>query len=205
MLEGIWLELGVYSELELIAVIASVLYIVLAANNSRYCWPAAFISSVIFVVVMWNARLLMDSALNFYYAIMAIVGWVIWNRKPSDSDQPTGISRWPLATHGFAISATLACSLISGFLLARTTDAAFPYLDSFTTWGSLLATWMLAKRILENWIYWIVLDSVAIYLYINKSLLFTTVLFMLFIAMSVYALYNWNRIATTATGDQTTA
>ena len=183
--------------LELIAVIASILYIVLAANNSRYCWPAAFISSVIFVAVMWNAGLLMDSALNFYYAIMAIVGWVIWNQKQQSSNQYGNIVRWSLSIHAMAISATIVCTIISGALLSRYTNAAFPYLDSFTTWGSLLATWMLAKKVLENWLYWIAFDSVAIYLYINKSLWFTTALFVLFIVMSVYAFFNWSKITRT--------
>lgn len=204
MLDGIWLELGAYSALELIAVIASLLYITLAANNSRWCWPAAFISSVIFVVVMWNARLLMDSTLNFYYAIMAIVGWVIWNKTPTNNSNgnnsninASNIVRWAPSSHLIAITAVLVCSLISGALLSRYSDAAFPYLDSFTTWGSLLATWMLAKKVLENWLYWIVLDAVSIYLYINKALLFTTFLFIIFVLMSIYAFYNWRRIATT--------
>lgn len=195
MLDGIWLELGAYSILELVAVLASALYIVLAANNNRYCWPAAFISSVIFVVVMWNARLLMDSALNFYYAIMAIVGWIVWNRKQAENSDGSNIARWKSSTHMIAITAVIACALISGSILSRYTDAAFPYLDSFTTWGSLLATWMLAQKVLENWLYWIVLDLVSIYLYVNKSLMFTAVLFVVFVIMSVYAFYNWRRLA----------
>ncbi|MDB4631432.1 nicotinamide mononucleotide transporter family protein, partial [Pseudomonadales bacterium] len=80
MINAIWTELSAYSIPEIVAVLASLIYVVLAARNNRYCWPAALLGSSIFVVVLWQYQLLMDSALNVYYAAMAIYGWFMWSR-----------------------------------------------------------------------------------------------------------------------------
>ena len=206
MIATLWSELGAYSILELLAVLASLVYIVLAARNNRYCWPAAFVGSTIFVVVLWQYRLLMDSALNAYYAMMAIYGWLVWSRgadsnklltsattKAALQDQPRAqpIQRWPLAWHALALALVIALSLLSGYWLAHNTEAAFPYLDSLTTWASLLATWMIARRVLENWLYWLAIDALSIYLYINKALYFTSALFIVYIAMAAYGYIYW--------------
>lgn len=190
-------ELSAYSLLELAAVALAVAYIVLAARNHRFCWIAAFISSAIFVVVLWNAQLLMDAALNAYYVAMAVYGWISWTG--SRSKQVLSISHWALKHHMIACTAVVTLSAISGTLLSHYTDAAFPYLDSFTTWGSFLATWMLARRIIENWLYWIVFDSIAIYLYYQKDLHFTMVLFAIYVIMSIYALFYWQKISREST------
>lgn len=197
MQEKLLTELTAYSFIELTAVVLALIYIVLAARNIRYCWIAAFVSSAIFVFVLWQAQLLMDAALNVYYVAMAVYGWLQWSKKPtnpSTSNANTTITQRNLSFHAVAIVSILVLSLISGTLLARNTAAAFPYLDSLTTWGSLFATWLLAKRVLENWWYWILLDSLGIYLYFQKDLHFTMILFAIYVLMSIYALFHWRRI-----------
>ncbi len=194
MLQAAWSEAIAYSNLELLAVATALVYILLAAWGSRGCWVAAFISSCIYVVVLWNARLLMDSALNVYYAVMAVYGWMVWSNKQSQSSAGSGIESWQINQHLIALASTLALSLLSGALLQRYTDAAFPYLDSLTTWGSLLATWMLARKIIDTWLYWLCLDNLAIYLYINKELQFTVGLFVIYVLMSAFAWYHWRKM-----------
>ena len=88
----------------------------------------------------------------------------------------------------------LILSVISGYYLAKFTDAAFPYLDSFTTWASLLATWMVVKKVLETWLYWFFIDFVSMLLYFNKGLLFTALLFALYMVIVIYAYFNWRNI-----------
>ena len=189
-------ELTAYSAIELAAVLLAVAYLILAARNSRWCWFAAFISSGLFVYVLWHAKLYMDAGLNSYYVVMAVYGWIIWSKR-SDLPDSAGatISSLPLKVHAFAITWLLALSATSGFLLTQYTEAAFPYLDSITTWGSLFATWLLAQRKLENWIYWIVLDALGVYLYFQKGLHFTMLLFVLYVIVSVYALTHWHRLS----------
>lgn len=198
MLVNIWSELSQYSIHEIIAVIASLSYTLLAARENRACWPAAFIGSLIYIVVFWQYKLYMDSALNIYYAAMAVVGWFSWQASReigiatiSSPIIPSPIVQWQAKQHIQWITLVLILSVISGYYLAKFTDAAFPYLDSFTTWASLLATWMVVKKVLETWLYWFFIDFVSMLLYFNKGLLFTALLFALYMVIVIYAYFNW--------------
>lgn len=183
--------------------LASLCYVVLAARGSRYCWPAAFIGSAIYVVVFWQYQLLMESALNVYYVGMAIYGWILWSsftalaseKKPEQSShRSNGIQQWAWQSHGLAVGLIALLSIASGTLLSHYTEAVFPYLDSFTTWASLFATWMVAKKVLENWLYWIVIDLVSMGLFFNKGLLFTTVLFAVYVVIALYGYFHWRAL-----------
>ncbi|MBT8140166.1 MAG: nicotinamide riboside transporter PnuC [Gammaproteobacteria bacterium] len=201
MLAETWAELSAYSIPELLAVCASLVYIVLAARNNRYCWPPAFIASILFVVIMWQYGLLMDSMLNAYYAAMAVYGWMVWQAQ--DTVKPDAqsaqvlpgalIARKSARSHTIAIGVIALLSMASGYWLASKTAASFAYLDSLTTWASLYATWLLAQRVLENWLYWIAIDSLSIYLYLQKGLYFTALLFLVYTAMALYAFYHWRK------------
>ncbi len=216
MLTSLWLELSNYSLPELTAVIASLTYVVLAARGHRYCWPAAFVGSAIYVAVFWQYRLLMDSALNAYYVAMAVYGWQVWtagappstrdsrethtgtgntaidtNKSAATTHTETPVRRWHWHRHALSLVTIAALSITSGYYLAQYSDAAFPYLDSLTTWSSLLATWMVARRVLENWLYWIAIDGLSIYLYLHKGLYFTTALFFLYAVIAVFGFLHW--------------
>lgn len=196
MLINVWNELSQYSIPEIIAVIASLSYTLLAARENRACWPAAFIGSLIYIVVFWQYKLYMDSALNIYYAVMAVVGWFSWqaSRELTIAPISSPIIQWQAKQHIQWIALVLILSVISGYYLAKFTDAAFPYLDSFTTWASLLATWMVVKKVLETWLYWLVIDFVSMLLYFNKGLLFTALLFAVYVVIVIYAYFNWRNI-----------
>lgn len=198
-ISALWEELSHYSITEIIAVAASLSYVVLAAKENRYCWPAALVGSALYAVIFWQHKLLMDSALNIYYVAMAIYGWSIWSggkarNKVSNKTPTRTISTWKISTHCFSLAAIATLSLASGYWLDRYSEADFPYLDSLTTWSSLLATWMVARKILENWIYWIAIDALSIYLYLNKALLFTSALFLLYVVIAVFGFLHWRRV-----------
>ncbi len=89
------------------------------------------------------------------------------------------------------ISAVLLLSSGSGYLLEKNTAAALPYLDSFTTWGALLTTWMVAKRVLENWLYWVVVDSAAIILYLDRELYLTALLMAVYVVLVIIGWFQW--------------
>ena len=101
------------------------------------------------------------------------------------------ISRWDTRQHLVAVAAVLLVSAASGALLQQYTGAALPYLDSFTTWGSVLTTWMVARKILENWLYWLVIDSVSIYLYLDRALYLTAGLFALYLVIVLFGYRKW--------------
>ena len=101
------------------------------------------------------------------------------------------MTTWPLRLHLFAIGSVLLLVYISGDLLARYSDAALPHLDSFTTWGAIVATFMVARKIIENWIYWFVIDAVYIYLYLERDLDWYAGLYLVYLVMIVVGFRAW--------------
>lgn len=175
---------------EIIAVVMGISYLILAMRENSWCWVAGFIGTCIFCVLFFNAKLYMESGLQIYYAAMAVYGWWQWQYGGKDKHS-LAISRWPLQNHVLAFSAIIILSGISGTLLANNTQATYPVLDSIVTWGSLVTTYMVARKILENWLYWVALDSLALCLYFNKGLYFTTGLFGVYVVLAMLGFYRW--------------
>ncbi len=175
---------------EVLAVVAGIVYLLLAMRENNLCWYFAFFQTAIYTLLFWKVALLMDSALNVYYMAMAVYGWWFW-RRGGRSHTAAPIRRWALAYHGVAVLAIAIASISSGYLLALYTEAAWPYVDSFTTWASVLTTWMVAQKILENWLYWLVIDSVSIALYVDRDLYFTALLFFIYVIIAIFGFVNW--------------
>jgi len=185
---------------ELLAVLSSLLYVVLAAKENIWCWPAALISTIIYSVIFYDVYLWMDALLQVYYLAMAVFGWYCWRKvlatNSSASNDSTkravqAIQTWPLLFHAKIIVLLTACSLAIGWLMDSHTPADFPYLDAATTVFAVFATYMVAKKVLENWLYWIVIDLVSIYLYLEKGLQPTAVLFGLYVVMAIVGYLVW--------------
>lgn len=177
---------------ELAAVLLAMAYLLLALRENSLCWYCAFASTIIYVALFWNVSLLMDSVLNIYYMIMAVYGWYQW-RRGGVLHRGVEIVSWRTKNHVTAGVAVLAASALSGWLLTHSTTAAWPYVDSFTTWGSVLTTWMVAKKVLENWLYWIVIDGISIGLYIDRGLNLTALLFFAYVIIVVFGYFAWRR------------
>jgi nicotinamide mononucleotide transporter len=133
----------------------------------------------------------MESLLNVFYFGMAIYGWFVWRSGDAENDLP--VSVWPLRTHFFAVSIIVGATAICGFLLARFSDAAYPYIDSATTFAAIWATFLVARKILENWWYWLVIDAVSVFIYWTRGLEATAVLFIVYIVLIPFGLAAWTR------------
>ncbi len=182
--------------LELLAVVFSIVYLLLALKENSLCWYFALANAAIFTVIFWDVSLLMESALNVYYVVMAVYGWYRWRAVGSkDENIQTGtqVHTWPLTYHLLAWATIFILSAISGYWLSRNTSAVLPYLDSLTTWGSILTTWMVTRKVLENWLYWIVIDSVSIFLYIDRGLYLTSLLFVGYVIIVVFGYFSWRK------------
>jgi len=183
--------------LELIAMLLSLAYVILAAKGSLWCWPAAFISTALYTFIFYDVLLLMDSALNAYYLLMAVYGYWQWS-KNNNTDQADNaelaIVSWNLTWHVKVCTGLAFLALGLGYLMANYTPAAFPYLDTFTTVYAVFATYLVANKVLENWLYWIVIDLVSIYLYLQKGLIPTTVLFVIFVIVAMYGYAKWLKL-----------
>ncbi len=175
---------------EMAAVVLGIAYLLLAMREHLWCWYAAFASTAIFLFLFWDVSLLMESALQVYYLGMAVYGWWQWQHG-SGAQGELAISSWGVRQHLVAMGAIVAVSAISGVALQRYSTAALPFLDSFTTWGAVLTTWMVARKILENWLYWLVIDSVSIYLYLDRGLYLTAGLFLIYIIIALFGYRQW--------------
>mgnify|MGYP000686989002 CR=1 FL=1 len=173
-----------------LAVLLAIAYLLLAAKENILCWYCAFIYSGIYVVVFWDVNLLMESALNVYYVLMALVGWYQW-RHGGERHQGVAITRLSLRAHILICCLIALLALVSGYLLSANSDAAWPYVDSFTTWASVITTVMVTRKILENWLYWIVIDAASMYLYYEKGYYPTLALFIFYTIMAAWGFKTW--------------
>ena len=182
---------------ELLAVLLAIAYLLLALRENSLCWYCALASTAIYTGLFWDVSLLMESALNVYYMAMAVYGWRQWRGSKgvltNSGKSAIEISTWPLRNHLLAWGFIAVLTVVSGSLLANNTSAALPYLDSFTTWGSVLTTWMVTRKILENWLYWVVIDSVSIALYIDRGLYLTSLLFVAYVIIVVFGYLSWRQ------------
>ena len=181
-----------WSPLEMAAVVAAILYLLLAIRENIWCWLFAGISTLIYVYLFVAARLYMESALNVFYFGMAVYGWRVWYSGRSPGHE-LPVTVWPPGVHVVAVAAIVALSLGSGYLLGRHTDAAFPYIDSLTTWSAIWATFLVARKVLENWWYWLVIDVASIFIYWSRDLQLTALLFVVYVIMIPFGLISWTR------------
>jgi nicotinamide mononucleotide transporter len=199
--QGIAVAAQAMSMLEVIAVILGVAYLVLAMRQNILCWYAAFGSTAIFSWLFWDVSLVMESGLNVYYLIMAVYGWWVWRGNAQSNSKvdvekivplkAVEIKTWSLSRHVLVIVGIVLTSLATGYGLEKNTSAALPYLDSFTTWGAVITTYMVTQKVLENWLYWLVIDAVAIYLYIDRELYLTALLMALYVVLAVFGWFIW--------------
>lgn len=177
---------------ELVAVLAAIFYLLLAIRQNIWCWVFAGLSTALYVVLFIDAKLYMESVLNVFYFAMAVYGFRFWLVHDRETSGPP-VTRWPLAVHAVAILAILVLSCVTGFILARLTDAGFPYVDSLTTFAAFWTTFLVARKVLENWWYWLVIDGVSIWLYWERGLELTALLFAAYVVMIPFGLIAWTR------------
>ncbi len=180
-------ELG--SPIELAAVVLAIVYLVLAVRENIACWYAAFISTAIFLYVFWQVDLYMESGLQVFYLVMAVYGWWSW-RHGGDASESLPIRTWPWQYHAAAIGFVALATFTSGTLL-QDTSQRLAYVDSFTTWGAVITTFMVTRKVLENWIYWLVIDGVAIFLYLDRELYYTAALFVVYEVIVIVGWFKW--------------
>jgi len=177
---------------EIVAVLFGIAYVILAAKESLWAWFFAFFGTLIYTILFWDGALLSSALLNFYYMIMAVYGFVLW-RGEKQSSKELAITSWSFSKNITVIILGIVVSLAVGYLSATYTPAKFAYLDGFVMIFSVIATWMLAHKILENWLFWIVIDAAAVVLYWKSGYHATIVLFMFYIVLALYGHFSWRK------------
>ncbi len=177
-------------------------YTFLAAFEKRIGWIFAVVSSALMVVLYVHRNYAGQAVLNGYYIAMGIYGWISWGRD----DASIPITRKPLVFHAIAIGICLLLAGFLGWLFQRYAWSESPWMDAWVTVFSVLATWMMAKKLLENWLYWCLVDGVAITLYLTAKppLNAYALLFATYVALSAVGWWRWSR-ALRSSADQTSA
>ena len=181
------------SKLEWLAMLLGFAYLLFIIRENLLAWPCAFISTAIYIIVFWDAALLMESALNVYYLIMAAYGFWHWSKRQHHTHSDIPIVRWPLRWHLGAITGIVSISAFSGYFLSENSHAVWPYVDSFTTWASVFTTYLVARKVFENWYYWLVIDATSIVLYLERGLYPTVILMSVYLIMICFGLFSWQK------------
>ena len=171
----------------------AIAYLLLALKQNKLCWFAWIASSILYLYVMYQAGLYMESLLQVFYLCMGFYGLSQWT-KTINNNQNTYVDLWSIGNHIFAISLVIVLSFLSGTLLSNFSNAALPFIDAFTTWGAIVASYMVAKKILENWIYWFVIDFISVFIFASRGLYFTSALFVTYLVIIYFGYKSWNKI-----------
>ncbi len=176
-----------WSVIESIAVFFSILYVVLAVKENIWCWGAAAISVILYIYICYSAQLYAETGLQFFYLLMTIYGYFQWNKNDSNLK----IQQWTTTKHLLILLLGSLLTFLMGFYFSIYTNAAMPLVDSFTTVFSVFATFMVTKKILGNWLYWIVIDGVSVYLYFSRGLQLTSLLFIVYTIIAIFGYLSW--------------
>ena len=176
-----------WSIIESAAVFFSILYVILALKESIWCWGAAAISVILYIYICYTAQLYPETGLQVFYLFMAFYGYYQWNKN----DSTLQIQQWTITKHLLILLIGAILTFLMGFYFSLYTNAALPLVDSFTTVFSVFSTYMVAKKVLGNWLYWIVIDAVSVYLYFSRDLQLTSLLFMGYTIIAIFGYFSW--------------
>jgi nicotinamide mononucleotide transporter len=180
--------------IEILGAVTGLIYLYFSIKQNIWLWPWGIITSILYIYVFFRAKFYADMSLQFYYLGISAYGWYFWQKgakKVVDHKLPiirANVKEWFLF-----ILITILLTLISGYGLDNYTDSPLPYWDAFTTAGSVVATWMLARKYLEQWLFWIVVDAVALGTFIYKELYPTVLLFSVYTGLAIYGYFQWRK------------
>lgn len=178
--------------LETLAVSFSIAYVIFAAFEKKVCWWFGLAGSLIYIFIFYDVNLYMESLLSVYYAFMAVCGLFVWG-KSENKNHKRPIIKLDMRTHFLILLLIITLTAISGYFLTEASDAYMPYLDSFTTWSSVIATILVVRKVLENWIYWISIDTISIYIYLERDLNQTVFLYFIYLLIAITGFLIWKK------------
>jgi len=176
--------------LESVAVVFGIASVWLSTREHLLSWPTAIVNVALYFLVFREARLYADMGLQVVYLVLSLYGWYEWRFGGADRTElpvTRATRRHAMLLGGLGVVGTL----VLGTLLARTTDAALPYLDSALAVTSLCAQWMMTRKLVENWLVWVVADVVYVGMFATKGLWLTAGLYAVFLMLAVSGYRTW--------------
>jgi nicotinamide mononucleotide transporter len=180
--------------IELLGLITSVLFTVLSIRQKPSAWLFGILSAIFYAIVFYHTKLYASTALQGYYFAISIYGWYYWLKSSNSKDSGNDllIQKISLKTTSIVLICALPTNIVLWWILSFFNDS-YPVLDSFTTMISIVATWMLARKYLENWILWIVNDTISIGLYVYIQLYPTAILFVIYTVLAIIGYIKWTK------------
>jgi nicotinamide mononucleotide transporter len=190
--------------LEITGAIFGLLSVWFAKKDNILVFPTGLVSTFIYAYLLWQWELLGDSMINAYYFVMSIYGWYHWTRKKGN------LVEFPIAVmnnkeKGIAFvlfTGTIIFVIIIYFYFNKFTNW-YSYIDTFLTGLFFVGMWLMAKRKIENWIFWIIGDVISIPLYFVKGYTFTSLQFLIFTIVAIYGYLEWKKILNNSTIQET--
>ncbi len=183
------------SYIEVTGVITSLVYLYFSVRQIIWLWPFGIISSALFILIFFNSKFYADMGLQVYYLGVSIYGWIYWSRggvgRVEKSTLPVSRVSRPLMIILSVTGIVILLGIV--YILKHFTDSDVPWGDGFTTAGSIIATWMLARKVLEHWLVWIVIDAVAAGLYFYKGLYPSFLLYLIYAIIAVIGYFQWKK------------
>jgi len=178
--------------IELLGAILGIAYIFFSIRQSILTWPVGLVTSALYVAVFFTSKLYADMGLQLYYVVISIYGWYEWLRGDvATHSEPLKVCHISLKLSSILSVVSFFLFLLIWFILKNFTDSPVPMADGFATALSIVATWMLARKILENWLVWIFVDAFSIGLFAYKQLYPTVILFIVYTVMAYVGYREW--------------
>ncbi len=178
--------------LEAFAAITGLISVYLVTKQNIWCWPIGLVSVAVAAFVFFDSLLYSDMILHVYFFGMNVYGWIHWSKKPVVGEV-LPITTMSMGQNILWVVATAGGTMLWGYTMSANTDASFPYGDAFTTVASLIAQWFMAQKRLENWIYWFIIDVVAISIYAMKGLYLFSGQYLIFLLLCVVGFRDWKK------------
>ena len=181
------------NSLEILGFVFGIVYVLLAARQNVWCWIAGIINVTLYIIIFYRSGLYGDSALQVFYLGISIYGLYSWLYRKKGQSGLLQITHTTRELWGRLFFLTSISTILFGYLLDNFTDSVIPYLDGFTTALGVYATWMTARKLLENWHVWIFTNIVCTGVYFYKEL-YTTMVFYFILAILAYnGLVQWKK------------
>jgi nicotinamide mononucleotide transporter len=176
--------------IEFIAFLLGIWGVWLEAKQKALCWPIGLLNIILSLIVFYGSRLYADVLLQIFYIIITFYGWYYWLYGGANNTKRK-ISNSPLKEFILLIISALLSGCVIGFLFSKYTNAELPYWDAFSFTGGIIGTYFLAKKYMENWTIWIIINTLCTGIYLYKELYFFTIQYFVFIILAVYGYYSW--------------
>ncbi len=175
---------------EIVAVVFGVVSVWLSTREHIVAWPTALVNTSLYAVIFWRAGIYANAGLQVLYFVLSVYGWYAWKYGGRDHT-PLRVTRAHRGHWLLFVPLGIAATVVLALTLGRYTDAALPWLDSATTAASLVAQYLMTRKILENWVIWIAADVVYIGMYLSQGLALTAGLYAAFLVLATMGFFSW--------------